>query len=85
VNTNSSQAASIPVVIRDDSGSQIGTGTVPLAANGHSAFVLPTQFPITAGKRGTLEFSAPAGGQVGVVGIRTSPANTFTTLPVLTR
>ena len=85
VSSSSLQAVSVPVVIRDDSGSQIGTGAIPLAANGHSAFVLGIQFPVTGGKRGTLEFAAPAGGQIGVLGIRTPPANTFTTLPALTR
>jgi hypothetical protein len=85
VSSNSLQAASVPVVIRDDSGSQIGTGAIALAADGHSAFVLGDQFPVTAGKRGTMEFTAPAGGQICVLGIRTPPAGTFTVLPVLTR
>ena len=85
VSSNSLQAVSVPVVIRDDSGAQIGTGAIPLAANGHSAFVLGNQFPVTEGLRGTLEFAAPGGGQIGVLGIRTPPAHTFTTLPALTR
>jgi hypothetical protein len=85
ISTNSLQAVSVPVVIRNDSGAQIGTGAIPLAANGHSAFVLASQFPATDGKRGTLEFAAPSGAQISVVGIRTPPAGTFTTLPALTR
>ena len=85
ISSNSLQAVSVPVVIRDDSGAQIGNGAIPLAANGHSAFLLATQFPVTDGKRGTLEFAAPGGAQIGVVGIRTPPAGTFTTLPALTR
>jgi len=85
VSSNSQQAVSVPVVMRDDSGAQIGSGAIPLAAHGHSAFVLGSQFPLTEGIRGTLEFVAPAGGQIGVLGIRTPPANTFTTLPALTR
>jgi hypothetical protein len=85
VSSRSLQAASVPVVIRDDSGAQIGSGAIALAANGHTAFVLASQFPVTDGKRGTLEFAAPAGGQIGVVGIRTPPAGTFTTLPALSR
>lgn len=85
ISTSSTQAVSVPVVIRDDSGAQIGTGTITLAANGHSAFVLASQFPVTDGKRGTLEFATPASGQIGVVGIRTPPAGTFTTLPAITR
>ncbi len=32
---------------------------------------------------GTIEFDAPAGAQIGVVGIRSPPALTFTTLPPL--
>jgi hypothetical protein len=85
VSTNSLQAVSVPLVIRDDSGAQIGTGAIPLAADGHSAFVLGSTFPSTAGMRGTLEFTAPGGGQIEVLGIRTPPANTFTALPALTR
>ena len=85
VSSSSLQAVSVPVVIRDDSGAQIENDAIALAANGHSAFVLATQFPVTDGKRGTLEFTTPAGGQIGVVGFRTPPAGTFTTLPALTR
>jgi putative Ig domain-containing protein len=85
VSSRSLQAVSVPVVIRDDSGAQIGTGAIPLPANGHSAFVLGSQFPVTEGKRGTVEFATPAGGQISVVGIRSPPTHTFTTLPALTR
>jgi hypothetical protein len=85
VSSASSQAVTVPVVIRDDSGTAIGDGVVSLAGNGHSAFVLVTQYPVTDSKRGTLEFTAPAGAQISVIGIRTPPANTFTTLPALTR
>jgi hypothetical protein len=85
VSSRSLQAASVPVVIRDDSGALIGTGAIALPANGHSAFVLATQFPVTDGKRGTLEFTTPAGGPIGVLGLRTPTAGTFTTLPALSR
>ncbi|MGZ6092620.1 MAG: hypothetical protein ACXWUG_11395, partial [Polyangiales bacterium] len=67
----SAQAASIPVVIRDDSGTQIASGSLPsLAGSGHTSFVLSTQFPATANKRGTIEFFTPAGGRISVLGIR---------------
>jgi len=85
VSSRSLQPVSVPVVIRDDAGAQIGTEAIALSANGHSAFVLANQFPVTEGKRGTLEFAAPAGGQIGVLGFRTPPTGTFTTLPALTR
>jgi hypothetical protein len=83
------QAADIPVVIRDDTGTQIsaqGT-TISLAGNGHTSFVLSDAvngFPVTANKRGTIEFDTPIGGQISVVGIRfTPPNNALTTIPAL--
>jgi len=40
INSVSTQAVNIPVTIRDDTGGQIGTDTISLAANGHLAFTL---------------------------------------------
>ena len=40
INSVSTQAVNIPVVVRDDTGAQIATDTIPLAANGHLAFTL---------------------------------------------
>ena len=86
----SAQTAKIPVVIRDDTGTVIsppGASTfLSLAGNGHTSFVLSTQYPVTANIRGTVEFDTPAGGQISVLGIRTTPmgtANTLTTIPAL--
>ena len=83
------QNALIPVIIRDDAGtviSPLGT-TISLAGNGHSSFVLsdPTLgFPVTANKRGTIEFFTPPGGQISVLGLRfTPPNNALTTIPAL--
>ena len=88
-----SQSAAIPVVIRDDAGvviSSPGT-TLAMEPNGHTSFVLALQYPFTANKRGTVEFVTPPGGQISVLGIRTTPlvtssgTNTFalTTIPAL--
>jgi hypothetical protein len=85
INSVSGQAANVPVIIRDGAGAQIGTGSIALAANGHSAFVLSTQFPMAANISGTIEFDPPPGAQIGVLGIRTPVAHTFTTLPALAR
>ena len=85
VNSVSAQAVNVPVIVRDDKGAQIGTGSIALA-NGHSSFTLAVdQFPMTAGIRGTIEFDTPAGGQIGALGIRIPIAHTFTTLPALAR
>jgi len=86
INSTSTQAASIPVVVRDDTGAQIATDTIPLAANGHLAFTLAVdKYPATANIRGTIEFDTPAGARIGVLGIRMPVAHTFTTLPPLVK
>ena len=86
INSVSTQAVNIPVVVRDDSGAQIDTDTIALAANGHLAFTLGTdKYLNTNGIRGTIEFDTPAGAQIGALGIRIPVAHTFTTLPALVR
>ena len=82
----SAQAANVPVVVRDDSGAQIASGSIALAANGHTSFVLSSQFPATANGRGTIEFDTPGSGRISVLGIRTTPlgsSTTLTTIPAL--
>ncbi len=65
INGISAQAVGIPVVIRDETGMQIATDTISLAANGHVAFTLVTdKYPVTANIRGTIEFDTPAGAQI---------------------
>ncbi|HSR09484.1 MAG TPA: hypothetical protein VLM42_20285, partial [Bryobacteraceae bacterium] len=86
INSVSTQAVNIPVTIRDDTGAQIGTDTISLAANGHLAFTLGTdKYPATANIRGTVQFDTPAGAQIGALGIRIPVAHTFTTLPALAK
>jgi hypothetical protein len=86
INSVSTQAVNIPVVVRDDTGAQIATDTISLAANGHLSFTLATdKYPSTGNIRGTIEFDTPAGTQMGALGIRIPVAHTFTTLPALAR
>ncbi len=78
-------SANIGVIIRDDSGAQIGTGSISLAAEGHNSFMLTDAsqgFPITAGKRGTVEFDTPSGGRISALGLRANGA-ALTSLPLL--
>ena len=47
---------------------------------------MSTQYPVTANQRGTIEFDRPVGGQIAVLGIRTTPlgsSHTLTTIPAL--
>ena len=86
VNSVSSQAVNVPVVIRDDAGNLLVTDILSLAANGHAAFTLATdRYPETANIRGTIEFDTPAGGQIGALAFRIPAAHTFTTLPALAK
>ena len=78
-------AATIPVIIRDDNGNILQSTTVALAAQGHTSFDLGTRFPITAQRRGTLEFQTPAGGQIRVLGLRFPPGPAFSTIPALAK
>ena len=81
---NIPDAGSIPAVIRDDTGAEIGTGFISLTPQGHNSFMLtdPTSgFPATAGKRGTVEFDTPPGWQISVLGLRANGA-AITTLTV---
>jgi len=83
------QDVNIPVVIRDDTGKVISSpgATVLVRANYQTSFVLsdPGQgFPVTADKRGTVEFDTLAGARISVLGLRFSPPNNaLTTIPAL--
>lgn len=76
-------AANIDVLIKDDIGAQIGTGNLSLPALGHASWVLKDQFPVTANRRGTMEFKTPAGGRIAALGVRFTPPGTLTTIPVM--
>ncbi len=75
--------ANIPVLIRDNTGAQIGSATVSLPANGHASFVLSDRFASAANQTGTIEFDTPVAGQISVLGLRFPPSGRFTTIPVI--
>ena len=82
----SSQAANIQLTLRDDSGALIETPTISLAGQGHTSFMLAQSFPATAGKRGTVEFATPPGGQISALGLRAPVAGgLITTIPVFAK
>lgn len=67
----------------DQSGNQLVKTTMTMPANAHQAFLLTTQFPALAGKRGTIFFSSvdAAGNQYyfNVLGVRAT-TNTYTSI-----
>jgi hypothetical protein len=80
----------VPVTTRDDSGNLLATHNLMLNPNGEFSGNpgTPNLWPEIANVRGTIEFDAPAGAQIAVLGIRTTPdgtAHTYTTLPALTK
>ena len=82
----SAQAAAVTVIVRDDTGAQIGSRIEHLDANGHDSFMLASTWSETGGKRGTVEFAPPSGASIGVIGIRAIPATgVVTTVPVLAK
>jgi len=81
-------AANLSITVRDDQGNTMATDSVPLNAYGHTAAVLSTAYPQTAGKRGTVEIDGPApkAGEAGfsAVGLFVnSKTGNVTTLPTL--
>lgn len=85
ISNASGQAINVPVILRDGNGNTLTSGSIALNANGHMSFGLSAQFPQTAGVLGTAEFDTPVGATISVLGIRSPPALTFTTLPALAK
>ena len=81
----SSQAVSVPVVLRDSAGASLGTSTIALAAYGHTSFVLAGNYPATAGKAGEIELDTPAGGAIGTLGIRNAPDGEISSIPAMAK
>jgi hypothetical protein len=75
-----------PVVINatifDNTGTQIGLQAIAMPPNGHIAFISAERFPVTAGRRGLIQFQNTAGGTIAAVGLRFSPSGSFTSVPV---
>jgi hypothetical protein len=73
----------ITVAIWNASGVQMTSPPpIVLAGNGHTSFVLPSQYTETAGLRGTVQFVSSGGGLSGL-GLRFDPAFSFTSVPTV--
>lgn len=77
--------ATVTVIQRDDNGQEIARDTWTLMARGHTSFAVPVQYPLLSGRRGTLEIRSNQAAGVMALGLRFSPAATFTSIPVLVR
>lgn len=79
-------ATSAPAVINaaifDNNGAQLALEAVTVPPMGHLAFFLPDRFASTVAKRGIVQFQNTSGGAVDAVGLRFSPLQTFTSVPI---
>jgi hypothetical protein len=79
------QAASVGVIIRDDTGGLLSSSAKTVPAQGHTQFMATDLSALTAGRRGTVEFQTPTGGQISVLGIRASPTSAITSTPAIAK
>ena len=77
-NSNPTQTLAVALTFITDQG-VASNGSITIPPNGHTAFVLPNNFPQTAGTRGGIQFTAPTP-DLSVLGERFSPSLSFTTL-----
>jgi hypothetical protein len=73
--------------VRDDSGTVLTTSSISLPAMGHTSFMLANAtlgYPLTAGKRGVIEFGVPSAGQIAALGIR-AQKGVITSVPALAK
>jgi hypothetical protein len=84
------QAVTIPVVLKDDQGNSLGTAaSITLQPHAHESFLLATNYPAVANHFGTLELDQPTGSpataQISAIGLRATPGNAITSVPVLAK
>jgi hypothetical protein len=93
VNLAGAQAA-ITYTVWDQNGNQLAVGPVALTdldpnGDGHDSFFLPARIPVTAGKRGIIQFvgnpasSLATAGQLTGLGLRTDGTGLFTTIQTI--
>ena len=76
----------VAATIWDENGNQLGTQNFPLAIYAHMANAIPTMFPVTAGKRGTVLFqNVSSNDALSALGLSFSSliGNSFTSVPAL--
>ena len=83
----SATAANAVANIYDDQGNLLQTATIGLAGHGQQTIIFNQVYPITANKRGMVQFVVPSSGPISMIGLRvgTIGATTITTIPILTK
>jgi hypothetical protein len=79
------RAGDVGIVMRNDAGVNIGEGKISLPSRGHRGIILSSEFPQTSGRRGTIEFQRPSGGQIGVFAVQSGPSPSLAFIPPIAR
>ena len=85
VSNPAASAANVAAAVYDDTGAMISGTTVALAAMGHTGFMLADEFPASAGRRGTLVFTVPQGGQLATLALRANASGSLASVLPLTK
>lgn len=82
---NPSQVSGTQVIaiFRDENGNQFQQDGFILPPLGHIAFAVPSKYPQTVNRRGTVEFSGGGGGNLTGLGLRFNPTGPFTSFYAL--
>jgi sugar lactone lactonase YvrE len=82
----SANAVTVAISISDDAGNVILSDSITLPAMGHRSFNLADRYgPVTAGRRGTLEFTTPSPGLLSVLGLNFNATGAFSTIPTIAK
>jgi len=80
-NASPTNTVVVPINIRNQLGDIIDSRTISLGPDGHTAFVLSSLWPSTAGQQGVIEFLVSGLG-IGALGLRFN-GTAFTSFPIL--
>jgi hypothetical protein len=81
LSVTSTTSTAIQILVQDDKGTTLATDTISLPGRGHTSFVLGSRYAAAGAVRGTIQFKAAAGSQIGVIGIRALSSGAYTTIP----
>ena len=83
VNAHCSASASVMATIWDNDWAELDVQSIELPVKGHQSFMLAARFPVTAGKRGVIEFRAAAEREISGLGLQFDSSGRFAVSPRL--
>jgi hypothetical protein len=77
----SASPVKVTAVLRDQNGAQLASAQVSLQAFGHASFFLDELSSVSRNQLGVVQFQT--GGPLSAVGLRFSPSDSFTSIPIV--